>query len=70
VFTFGDAVFHGSSAARGNPAVIGLDSTRNHAGYWIANRAGAVDNFGSAPSLGDLRGQRVNAPIVGFTALP
>ena len=70
VFTFGDAGFHGSSAARNRPAVVGLDATRAGAGYWIADRAGNVDPFGDATDFGDLGGQRLNAPIVGFAATP
>ncbi len=69
VFTFGDAGFHGSAAARGNPPVIGLDATRSSGGYWIANRGGTVTAFGDAAVLGDLRGQRLNAPVVGFAAI-
>ena len=69
VFTFGDARFHGSSAGRGGP-VVGLDATRTSGGYWIADRAGAVSHFGDAPALGDMRFQRLNAPIVGFAATP
>ncbi len=70
VFTFGDAVFHGSAAAKGNPPVIGLDATRSDGGYWIANRGGAVRAFGDAPVLGDVSGQRLNSPIVGFASTP
>ena len=70
VFTFGDATFHGSSASRGNPPVIGLDATGTDKGYWIANRGGVVSAFGDASHLGDLSGQRLNAPLVGFAATP
>jgi hypothetical protein len=70
VFTFGDAVFHGSAAAPGNPPVVGLDGTRSGNGYWIANRGGGVFTFGDAEAFGDLRGRRLNAPIVGFAATP
>ncbi len=69
VFTFGDAAFFGSTAG-GSGVVVGLDATRSDRGYWIANRSGFVSNFGDAPALGDLRSQRLNAPIVGFSASP
>ena len=68
VFTFGDAGFQGSAAAPGKASVVGLDATGTGAGYWIADRAGTVAAFGDAPVLGDLTGQRLNAPIVGFAA--
>jgi hypothetical protein len=69
VFTFGDATFHGSSAARVASA-IGLDATATDKGYWVARADGDVANFGDAPALGGLSGQRLNAPIVGFAAVP
>jgi hypothetical protein len=69
VFTFGDAAFYGSAAAR-QSSVIGLDATSTDKGYWIARGDGDVANFGDAPALGGLSGQPVNAPIVGFAAVP
>jgi hypothetical protein len=69
VFTFGDATFHGSAAAR-QASVIGLDATPTDRGYWVARGDGDVANFGDAPALGGLSGQRLNAPIVGFAAVP
>ncbi len=38
--------------------------------YWIANPQGAVWNFGSAGSYGDLSGKALNKPIVGIAPTP
>jgi hypothetical protein len=50
--------------------VVAMASTTDGAGYWIANAAGRVWNFGDAPALGDLSGMSLTAPIVALVADP
>jgi hypothetical protein len=53
VFTFGDAVFHGSMGSRPLAAsMVGIARTPDGRGYWLAGEDGAVFNFGDAQYLG------------------
>ena len=78
VFTFGDAVFHGSlpgllgSAAQGLRAVA-LIVTAGGDGYWIVTDDGGVFAFGEAPFLGSVPGvlapgATLAAPVVSAAA--
>jgi hypothetical protein len=52
------------------PPVVAMASTTDGDGYWIANAAGKVWNFGDAPALGDLSGRPLTAPIAALVADP
>ncbi|HVA41954.1 MAG TPA: hypothetical protein VNF50_00560 [Acidimicrobiales bacterium] len=49
---------------------VGMASTPDGGGYWIAQSDGAVLAFGDAESLSTEQAQRTRAPIVGLTAAP
>ncbi|MGI8792859.1 MAG: Ig-like domain-containing protein, partial [Acidimicrobiales bacterium] len=70
VFNFGSAPFTGSAAGRSTSPVIAFGSTPSGLGYWVVDTKGSVFNFGDADALGDFTGQALNAPIVGFAAVP
>lgn len=40
------------------------------AGYWVVTRSGGVTAIGSAPWLGDMSNQALNAPMIGIAAGP
>ena len=44
------------------PTVVGMASTADGKGYWIASSNGSVENFGDAPALGGI--SRLSSPIV------
>jgi hypothetical protein len=39
-------------------------------GFWTVTSAGAVQAYGTAPTLGDLAGRALNAPVVGIASTP
>jgi hypothetical protein len=81
VFAFSPGTFSGSLGDRRVPGkiVAALDGTVNErsngstlafaSGYLLVSDTGVVYSFGQH-SLGDLRGVRLNAPIVGAAAVP
>jgi large repetitive protein len=69
IFAF-DVPFFGSAAEFDPFTVVGMGSTSSGNGYWIADEAGLVYNFGDAVFLGDLEDVAINAPIVGFAVVP
>jgi len=70
VFSFGNAVHHGSLPAMPPSPVIGIAATPNGDGYWLATANGSIYTFGAAPFLGGLGHLRLAKPIVGIAALP
>jgi hypothetical protein len=68
IFSFGDTEFRGTVAQLGRTDVVGMARTVTGEGYWLAAADGTVWPFGDAAVLGDLRGTRLNRPIVGFAA--
>ena len=52
-----------------SPAV-GLASSPDAAGYWLATRGGGVLNEGDARRYGSMAGKHLNSPIVGIAATP
>jgi len=71
VFTFGDAVFHGSAGGlRLNAPVVDLAPTPTGAGYWLVGADGGVFSYGDARFAGSLGGQSPAAPILGIAATP
>lgn len=50
--------------------VVGMASTSDGAGYWIATSDGSVFSFGDAVPYGSMGGRHLNAPVVGMAATP
>ena len=57
-------------AAAGPSSVVGMASTPNGGGYWLADRQGDVFSYGDAAFSGSLGGVALNAPIVGLAVTP
>ena len=71
VFTYGDAVFHGSAgAAPINQPTIGIAATGGGGGYWLAATDGGVFTYGDAPFSGSMGGTPLAAPVVGVARDP
>ena len=67
VFTLGDAHFYGSMGnARLNSPVVGMASTPDGKGYWLAAADGGVFSFGDAQFHGSMGNARLNSPVVGW----
>ena len=67
----GDAEFFGSMAGRPlNSPVVGMASTVDGGGYWLAAADGGVFAFGDAAFYGSVAGAATGGPIVGITADP
>jgi hypothetical protein len=67
----GDAAFLGSMAGRHlNAPVVGMASTADGGGYWLAATDGGVFAFGDAPFYGSLAGAALASPIVGIAGGP
>jgi len=64
-----DAVGLGYTLVYGDGGVVGA-AGRTAGGHWTVTAAGVVAGVGGAPHLGDLRGVRLNAPIVGIAGAP
>jgi hypothetical protein len=66
IFTYGDAVFHGSSGAIAlNKPVVGMMSTFDGGGYWLVASDGGIFSYGNAGFQGSAGSLRLNAPMVG-----
>ena len=65
IFSFGDAVFHGSTGALhlAKP-VVGMAATPDGGGYWLAAADGGIFTFGDAPFLGSTGNITLAQPIV------
>jgi NlpC/P60 family len=50
--------------------VVGIASTPDGSGYWLADAAGGVSAHGSAVNYGSLVGDRLNAPIAHIVSTP
>jgi hypothetical protein len=71
VFSFGDAVFHGSMGGQSlNAPIVGMAATPDGGGYWEVAADGGIFSFGDAVFHGSMGGQSLNAPIVGMAATP
>ena len=69
IFTYGDAVFHGSAGSL--PLVrpvVGIAATPDGGGYWVAASDGGVFNFGDATFQGSMGGAPLVRPVVGIAA--
>ena len=64
VFTYGDAVFYGSTGGlRLNKPVVGMAATPS-GGYWLVASDGGIFNYGDAEFEGSTGGLRLNAAVV------
>ena len=67
----GDAEFFGAMAGRPlNAPIVGMASTMDGGGYWLAAADGGVFAFGDAAFYGSLAGAATGSPIVGIAANP
>jgi hypothetical protein len=71
VFTYGNAVFHGSMGGQHvNAPIVGMAETPGPGGYWEVGADGGVYSFGNAAFHGSTGSLRLNAPVVGMAATP
>ncbi len=71
VFSFGDAVYHGSTGGVVLRApVVGMAATPDGGGYWLVASDGGVFSFGDAVYHGSTGGVVLRAPVVGMAATP
>jgi N-acetylmuramoyl-L-alanine amidase len=70
VFSFGDAVFHGSTGATPLDApIVGMAATPDGGGYWLVASDGGVFSFGDAPFEGSASGTDLAQPVIGITTV-
>ncbi len=62
-------LFDGSVTAPEATATVRL-STVAATGYWEAAADGGIFSFGTAPFLGSMAAQSLNAPVVGMASIP
>jgi hypothetical protein len=66
VFTFGDAVFRGSTGNMHlDKPVVGISPTPDNRGYWLVASDGGVFAF-HAPFRGSMGGKHLNKPVNGL----
>ena len=53
-----------------SPSFVGLAATADNGGYWLANQAGGVWNYGNATYAGSLGDVTLNQPVVGIATTP
>jgi hypothetical protein len=71
IFTFGDAVFFGSTGElRLNQPIVGMAATPTGRGYWLVASDGGIFSFGDAAFFGSTGDLLLNRPIVGMAATP
>ena len=71
VFSFGNAVFHGSAGAYPlNKPIVGMAPTPGGQGYWLVASDGGVFAFGDARFHGALGPHDPHQPVVGMAATP
>ncbi|HEX3334798.1 MAG TPA: N-acetylmuramoyl-L-alanine amidase [Acidimicrobiales bacterium] len=69
IFSYGDALFFGSTGAlRLNAPIVGLAAAPDGGGYWLVARDGGIFNYGDAGFFGSAGAIHLNAPIVGMAA--
>jgi 3D (Asp-Asp-Asp) domain-containing protein len=70
IFTFGDAAYKGSSAARTvTQPIAGMTATGSGHGYWLVGRDGSIFSFGDAVFHGTPATPPAS-PVVGLAATP
>ena len=71
VFSYGDAVFAGSTGSIHLDApIVGMAATPDGAGYWFVASDGGVFSYGDARYFGSLGGTQLPGPVVGMAADP
>ena len=71
VFSFGEAVFHGSMGGTTlNKPVVGMAPTPDVGGYWLVASDGGIFAFGDAAFHGSTGDLTLNSPIVGMSPTP
>ena len=71
IFTYGNAVFHGSMGGQHlNAPMVGMAQTPGPGGYWEVGSDGGIFSFGNAVFHGSTGSLVLNAPIVGMAATP
>jgi hypothetical protein len=64
IAAFGAALDHGEPQGLLRAPVVGIESTRSGAGYWMVGDDGGIFAFGDAQFLGSTGDLRLNRPIV------
>ena len=63
MFSFGNAVFHGSMGGKHlNAPIVGMAATPDDGGYWLVASDGGMFSFGDAMFHGSMGGRRLNKP--------
>jgi cell wall-associated NlpC family hydrolase len=72
IYTYDGAIRYWTQSTSGGlvPPVVGLASTPDGNGYWLADASGGVSAHGSAVNDGSLVGHQLNAPIAHIVATP
>ena len=70
VAPFGDAQSFGSPSPSASNPLVGIDSTPDGKGYWLAGSGGGVFSYGDAGFFGSLGSQHLNSPVVAIAATP
>ena len=71
VFTYGDAVFQGSTGGMHlNSPIVSMAATPDGHGYWLVASDGGVFTYGDAVFQGSTGGMHLNSPIVSMAATP
>ena len=71
VFTFGDAVFYGSTGSlRLRRPVVGMGASTDGGGYWETASDGGVFAFGDARFAGSMGLATLSRPIVAVVPSP
>jgi hypothetical protein len=69
VFSFGDAVFYGSTGnLHLNQPIVGMAAAPDGGGYWLVASDGGIFSFGDAAYYGSTGTLHLNRPIVGMAA--
>ena len=71
IFSYGNAVFHGSTGGLHlNAPIVGMAATPDGGGYWLVASDGGIFNYGDAGFYGSAGSIHLNKPIVGMAATP
>jgi len=71
VFSYGDAVFYGSTGSiHLNKPVVGMAVVPGGGGYWLVASDGGIFSYGTATFYGSTGSIHLNQPVVGMAATP
>jgi peptidoglycan hydrolase-like protein with peptidoglycan-binding domain len=69
IFSFGDAVFHGSMGGHAlEEPMVGMAATADGGGYWTVASDGGIFSFGDAVFHGSMGGHVLDEPMVSMAA--